>query len=528
MEIPTTAVAGAGNWGKNIVRNLDRLGALACICDSSPHILEAYRQTYPNARLTQDYQEVLADDSIRSVAIASPAAMHGAMARHALEAGKDVFVEKPLCLSEAEGKALVGLAQKKGAVLMVGHLLHYHGAVMKLKELARSGELGEIYYIFSSRLNLGTFRKEENVVWSFAPHDISVILSLTSAMPDEVSCFGGGYLSGKLADVTLSSMGFPSGVRANIFVSWLHPYKEQKLVVVGSRKMAVFDDTEPSEKLLLYPHVINFRDGVPVPDKKDAVPVPYTCQEPLLAEMSHFLDCVGSRRTPVTDGAEGLGVLRVLQALQRSLDSGGARVAPASGRKPYFVHNTACVDLPCRIGEGSSVWHFSHVMKGAVIGKGCNLGQNVLVGPDAVVGDNVKIQNNVSVYKGITLEDDVFCGPSMVFTNVMNPRSAVPRKDEFMPTLVKKGATLGANCTIVCGSTIGRYAFVGAGAVVTKDVPDHAIVVGNPARVTGWMCECGQKIEFDPDNAVCTRCGAEYEKSGNAVKRRVSIERTVA
>jgi UDP-2-acetamido-3-amino-2,3-dideoxy-glucuronate N-acetyltransferase len=179
----------------------------------------------------------------------------------------------------------------------------------------------------------------------------------------------------------------------------------------------------------------------------------------------------------------------------------------------FTVHETAVVDPGAQIGDGTLVWHFSHVMSGAVIGRNCNLGQNVMIASGVVIGDNVKIQNNVSVYAGVTLEDDVFCGPSMVFTNVVNPRSHVPRRHEYQPTLVRRGATFGANSTVLCGRTIGRYAFVGAGAVVTRDVPDHAIVVGNPGRIAGWMCHCGVKLTSGltpPGAAACVACGARY------------------
>ncbi len=179
----------------------------------------------------------------------------------------------------------------------------------------------------------------------------------------------------------------------------------------------------------------------------------------------------------------------------------------------YFAHESAYIDEGSVIGEGTKIWHFSHVMSGARVGRRCNVGQNVVISPQVVIGDNVKIQNNVSVYTGVTLEDDVFCGPSMVFTNVINPRSHVPRKDEYRPTLVKLGASLGANCTILCGCTIGAYAFVGAGAVVTKDVPDYALIVGNPGRLTGWVCECGVKLasgSSPPAAAMCAACGKQY------------------
>jgi UDP-2-acetamido-3-amino-2,3-dideoxy-glucuronate N-acetyltransferase len=188
----------------------------------------------------------------------------------------------------------------------------------------------------------------------------------------------------------------------------------------------------------------------------------------------------------------------------------------------YFVHESSYVDEGCEIGAGTRIWHFSHLMAGARIGRRCNIGQNVVVSPQVVIGDNVKIQNNVSVYTGVTLEDDVFCGPSMVFTNVVNPRSHVSRKDEYLSTLVKRGASLGANSTVVCGHTIGAYAFIGAGAVVTKDVPDYALVIGNPGRIVGWMCECGVKIAsgaMPPADGACPSCGLRYHVEGRTMTR---------
>ncbi len=186
--------------------------------------------------------------------------------------------------------------------------------------------------------------------------------------------------------------------------------------------------------------------------------------------------------------------------------------------KPYFVHESSYVDEPCQIGEGTKIWHFSHVMKDSVIGPSCNIGQNVVISPGVRLGRGCKIQNNVSLYTGVILEDFVFCGPSMVFTNVVNPRSEVVRRDEYKTTLVKRGASIGANATVVCGVTIGQYAFIGAGAVVTRDVPDFALVIGNPARRSGWMCRCGIKLRANGSLVTCGVCGTAYRLHGDVLQ----------
>jgi UDP-2-acetamido-3-amino-2,3-dideoxy-glucuronate N-acetyltransferase len=195
----------------------------------------------------------------------------------------------------------------------------------------------------------------------------------------------------------------------------------------------------------------------------------------------------------------------------------GGAGAQATKDTAFAAHPSAVIDAGATVGAGTRIWHWSHVMTGARIGRGCSLGQNVFVGTDVVIGDRVKIQNNVSVYEGVVLEDDVFCGPSMVFTNVINPRSHISRKHEFRPTMVRRGATIGANATVICGHTIGQYAFVGAGAVVTRDVPDHALVVGVPARVVGWMCRCGLRLTFGAMRAECDGCGGRYARKGRRV-----------
>jgi len=368
---------------------------------------------------------------------------------------------------------------------------------------------------------LGKIRREENILWSFAPHDISVILGLVGEMPDLIDAQGGNYLHEQIADVTVSLLSFPSGIKAHIFVSWLHPFKEQKLVVVGDRKMAVFDDVEREDKLLLYPHVINWKNHVPVVNRAEAQAIPCEAVEPLRAECLHFLECLRTRQTPRTNGEEALRVLTVLQRCQEALEGKEplAQTPSANPHVEYFVHESAFIDNDVEIGEGTTIWHVSHVLKNSRIGKNCRIGQNVVIGPNTSIGNGVKIQNNVSVYEGVTLEDDVFCGPSMVFTNVYNPRSQMRRMDELRPTLVRRGATLGANCTIVCGITIGQYAFIGAGTVVVRDIPDFALVVGNPGRIVGWMCVCGNRIDFDGEEAlgICRGCAQTFSKIGERV-----------
>ncbi len=516
------AVVGAGYWGKNLVRNFYDLNALKIVCDSNKSALNNFKEKYRDIEITDSFNRVLEDPEIKAVAIATPAEMHYQMVRSALLASKHVFVEKPLALSEEEGKELADIANEKSRILMVGHLLHYHPAVEKLKALVSSGELGKIQYIYSNRLNLGKIRREENILWSFAPHDISLILSLAGEMPDMVTAVGAGYLRQKVADVTVSTLSFPSGIRAHIFVSWLHPYKEQRLVIVGDRKMAMFNDVDPVDKLILFPHRIEWKDHMPVPDKGEGESIPFEKEEPLRAECRHFIECIQDGLRPRTDADEGLAVLKVLQACQRSLESEGKPISIETRKStPFshdvFIHETAVVDPGCTIGKGTKIWHFTHIIKGSKIGEFCSIGQNVMVGPNVTIGNRVKIQNNVSVYTGVTLEDGVFCGPSMVFTNVYNPRSYIPRKDEIRPTLVKEGATLGANSTIICGHTIGRFAFIGAGAVVINDVPDYALMAGNPAKIKGWMCRCGVRLHFDDSVAICDACGKKYSKDGQKV-----------
>ena len=518
MNTKNIAVIGAGYWGKNLVRNFYQLDVLKTVCDGNQITLDQMNESHPGIQTTSDFDTVLGDGDIKAVVIAVPAVLHCELAEKVLLADKDVFVEKPLSLTRADGEKLVRLAAEKQKTLFVGHILHYHAAVIRLKEMIKAGEIGRLQYIYSRRLSLGKFRREENILWSFAPHDISLILSLAGEEPSYVDSVGSNFLHARIADVTMTNIKFPSGIGAHIFVSWLNPYKEQKLVIVGSNGMLVFDDTEPIEtKLVLYPHTINWQNGFPVPHKADSksIDISPLWKEPLRTECEAFLEAIQTGTTPLTSGEEGLKVLKLLELSQKSIEQkesvSNTPLPPPPDPLPitrsFFAHPTAIIDEGAEIGEKTKIWHFSHVLSGSKIGENCNIGQNVVIGPDAVIGNKCKIQNNVSVYKGVTLEDGVFCGPSMVFTNIYNPRAEISKMDQVRPTLIKKGATLGANCTIICGHTIGCYAFIGAGAVVTKDVPDHALMAGNPAKKIGWMCECGGKLGA---NMKCMDCQRLY------------------
>jgi UDP-2-acetamido-3-amino-2,3-dideoxy-glucuronate N-acetyltransferase len=384
-----------------------------------------------------------------------------------------------------------------------------------------------------------------------------MILALAGEEPGGVMATGGG--DERAANITTTHLAFASGLRAHIFASSLHPFKVHQLVVVGERKMAVFDDTRPwPDKLLLYANDTGRSDSIPLPGEAEPGRLPVTRAEPLELACRHFLHCVRSGCRPVTDGREGLRVLKVLDACRLSRERDGMRVDPGrdcgqddirpracslydmptsrpvaelyvprsdeAADTSLFIHQTAIIDENCEIGAGTSILHFSHVLSNCRIGEKCNIGQNVVIGPDVSIGSHCRVQNNVSVYKGVTLEDGVCCGPSMVFASIGNPRAGMDDTGRVRPTFVKKGAILGANCTVVCGVAIGQYSFVGAGAVVTRDVPNHAVVVGCPARQTGWACVCGERLV----DLECPACGKKFIPCASGIEEEQADLRPVA
>ena len=311
------AVVGCGHWGKNLVRNFSDLGNLAAVCDPNAEVAKQYADQY----LVKNYSfsEVLNDLSIEGVVLAVPAPLHASMAIEVMNAGKHAYVEKPLAMNNLEADRMIASAEENGVQLMVGHLLQYHPIFMALRTLVESGEMGALQYIYSNRLSFGKVRSEEDVIWSFAPHDISMILSLTGHEPDSVRTEYTSILQPDIADAAIVHMEFNSGLKAHISVSWLHPYKEQKLVVVGKNAMAVFDDTKPwGEKLALYRHVVRSSGSLPSLEKAEVEYVEVSQSEPLRNECQHFLDVVSGDVTPLTNGKEGLGVLNVLSAASLS------------------------------------------------------------------------------------------------------------------------------------------------------------------------------------------------------------------
>ena len=315
------AQIGCGHWGKNLARNFAELGALAAVTDADPATTQRIAGEHKVA--ARDFDAILADPEIDAVALASPAVSHAAMARAALGAGKHVFVEKPLALSPADGAQVVAAAEQANRVLMIGHLLQYHSLFLRLKELVDAGEIGRLRYIYSNRLSLGKVRIEENVLWSFAPHDLSMVLALAGEEPDHVTAEGASMLTPGIADWSLCQLRFPSGLRGHVQASWLHPFKEQRLTVVGETGMAVFEDSVPdwNRRLVFYRHRFDRSGPVPLPVKAEPEYITVPEVEPLNAECRHFIDCVATGARPRTDGHEGLRVLNVLDRAEAALEA---------------------------------------------------------------------------------------------------------------------------------------------------------------------------------------------------------------
>ena len=495
------ALIGGGYWGKNLIREFNNCGVLHTICEIDEKSREKYQKEYPKVSVTSDWNSVIKNRNIDSVCISLPAELHYQFAKESLENDKDVYVEKPITLDIKEAETLVNLAKENNKILMVGHLLHYHGSIIKIKELIKGGLIGKLKNITSNRLNLGKFRSQENVLWSFAPHDISVILSLCGdKLPDSYYASGMDHLQSGIHDITNSIMKYTDEqIYININVNWLNPFKEQKLTIIGEKGMIVFDDNLMTNKLKIYRNYISWESSTnpnPIAIKSEGEVIEYDNSiSPLLKECQHFVECCQKRTIPITDGEEGLRVLKVLTRLNDELSGNinDKTTKPQNPKQKISVHPSATIDEGANIGDHTKIWHYSHVCSGAEIGENCNIGQNVFLAGGSRLGKNCKVQNNVSVYAGVECGDYVFLGPSCVLTNDINPRGMYSKAGQYLKTVIEDGVTVGANATIVCGNKIGRHALIGAGAVVTKDVEAYSIMVGNPAKKIGEINEKGDR-----------------------------------
>ncbi|RAP34005.1 oxidoreductase [Candidatus Marinamargulisbacteria bacterium SCGC AG-410-N11] len=521
-------VVGSGRWGKNHIRTLSEMGHLSGIIDTNKKTLSQFKSLYPNVSTFSSISE-LGADQYDAYVIATPAKTHFELAKALLLKKKHLLVEKPITLQSSKAKELTELANNQQVILMTGHLLLFHPAIRKIKSFIESGKIGKLQYMYSNRLNLGTVRTHLNSLWSFAPHDVSIFDYLAQNLPTNVISQGGSFLQPKIQDTTMTMLHYPNNIVGHIFVSWLHPFKEHRLVIIGSKGMLSYEDSSDHKQLLFYEKGIDFINGEPV--KRDGATqiIDYPKEPPLKNELNHFIECIkGNEKNTLINGEKGYDVLKILERADACLNHSSVSISAAQSdhfksklkNKSTFIHTSATVDPTAQIGQHTKVWNFSNIQKNATIGNDCILGQNVNIGPNVTIGNNCKIQNNVSIYEGVQLDDYVFCGPSMVFTNINIPRSKYPQAESkfYIKTHVKEGASIGANATIVCGVTLGKHCLIGAGAVITKDVPDYAIVVGNPGNIVGWISEAGTKLDFSKSNkAFCEKCNKWYQITKNIV-----------
>lgn len=567
-------VVGCGKWGTNIIKTAHAMQCLAAVIDSDSSSFNILKERFPSIQGTAMYNslsEALDKHKRAAVVVATPPSTHFKVAMQALSQGRHVFIEKPICDSTADAQTLVSEARKQGCVLMVDHLLQYSLPHRRLLHLVSTGYVGDVKRVRMRRVNFGTIRTVEDVLWSFCPHDLSILLALlrgpsssSSPAPDNVSnktgvhatsiaCHGQFTVSDHISDYVNLFINFSSGAHAHVEASWLHPLKERQVVVYGTEGSIILNEAMPDPnvpKIQIYKWSAKRRaDGTAVDAKisqdqldkyleehPETKSVAFSSDsQPLRSALEHFLDCAKNNNTPRTDGEEALRVLTLLNAASESIVNNGSAIpinnhplhtnhssndSPASAQKKpslngttkdFFAHESAILDDGAIVGQGTKIWHFSHIMGGARIGRDCNIGQNVFIGGKAVLGHGVKVQNNVSIYDAVKIDDNVFLGPSCVLTNVKTPRSHISRKHEFLTTHVKQGVTVGANATIVCGVILGEFSFIGAGAVVTKHVPAHALVYGNPATIHGWVSTTGVRLVSENEETLkCPESNETY------------------
>ncbi|XP_074661235.1 uncharacterized protein LOC141913916 [Tubulanus polymorphus] len=564
-EMLRIGVIGCGYCGKNHVRVLIERGSLAGVCDGDVATVASFRRTHPGVAV-YSLDEMLADDSVDAVVIATPDRSHYDLAEQALRAGKHVLVEKPMTLSYAQARRLVRRADSRRLLVTTGHQMLHHNAVQAMLRSISSGAIGDVTTVRTYWYRSDT---TDRVDWRMEPHDIDVILAVAGGrMPLRLRAVG-QTTRGLSQEVDIRmEFGDGTGLKTTSTMIWDYPVKGHKIVVNGKAGAFVFDDGQPwSKKLKFYPtdsdvDAVRF-SLTGTPDASDGgFFVPCCVEEPLKSEHSAFAKAIVSYGDGSTESCApddlGIDVLCLLELAHESLESDGSwrlideylnraqfdegnfdnvtcyerrdvfrhrvRVQDLrmESKHDYFVHETSVLEPGCKIGSGTKIWLYSQVRSGAVIGPDCQLGQNVYIDAGVTIGRGCKLQNNVSVCRYVTLADGVFCGPSCTFTNNRHPRA---EKRDWKPesTVVERGATIGANATVVCGVRIGRYAMIGAGAVVTKDVKAYALVYGNPAVQRGWVNEKCDKLSTD---LVCPRTGRRFvvDDSGGLVPAAIVVE----
>ena len=525
-------VIGAGHWGPNLIRNLHESGRsrVVAIGDRDARRLERIAARYPDVSCVPTADAVLERDDLDAVVIATPTSTHHAFARAALERGLHVFVEKPLARTVAEAEDLVALAARAGRVLLVGHVFLFNEGVRAVKERIDAGSLGNVQYVQSVRSNLGPVRTDVSALWDLAAHDVSIFGFWLGGPPLRATGKGAVYLNPGIEDVVFATLEYPGGVLANLHATWLSPRKVRQITVVGDRQMLVVRRHGPRRA------GARPRQGRHRPARRSA-------GGRQLRELS-VVD--PRRRRHDAARARGRAAARRVRALPRlhprrrdpgRRPGGGHRGRARPGRdralaaqrqrrgravsvsppRGVSVHPQALCESD-RIGPETRIWAFAHVMAGARIGARCNIGEAVFVESDVVIGDDVTVKNGVALYNGVTLDDETFVGPQAVFTNDLRPRSGRFKRpvETFLPTPVARGATVGANATVLCGHAIGAWGMVAAGAVVVDDVAPHALVAGVPALRVAWVCMCAETLGED---LRCGRCGREYRPTGAGLER---------
>jgi len=477
------AIIGCGYWGSNLIRvfaQSEQINLHTC-CDLDESKLKKVKMIYPYINITSNYQEVITNPEIHAVIIATPVFSHYKLAKLALLANKHVLVEKPLTYTCKESQELIELANQKNKILMVDHTFEYEPAIRKIKKIIESKELGEIYYINANWLNLGKLQPDVNVVFDLATHIFSIINYITGKEPLNIKATGETYISNnKLEEMANLIIKYPNKIIANINVSWLEPYKVRKLTLVSSKKMLVFDLLNPQEQLKIFDkgvdvnhleNTISYRSGDVYSPNIEPI-------EPLKEMANHFISCIKENKKPLTSGENGLIVVKLLEAAAQSLKNKGIEIKLNEKNSNISLGNNSRIFQPtltnlygCEIGDNTKIGAFVEIQKNAKIGNNC------------------KISSHSFICEGVTIEDDVFIGHGVRFINDKYPRATsggILQTEEdwkVIPTIVKKGASIGTNATILCGITIGENALVGAGSVVTRDVPPNSVVYGNPAKI---------------------------------------------